>query len=181
MRQRRRQPAGVHLLLGGRSNDARPRVRIDHRMRGRRAGMMMLMMMVLRRMVERMVRRRLLVVRLVMMVAVLMMVRRHHWATVVMVRRWSVVAGLLVGRQHALGDQFAQLLLPDAVVAVRYQVLAHLGQGVRGACVRLGGRRQCRNLHVQFVVQVRVLGIVRGAQFLFLCVRRRKRGRERSV
>lgn len=184
-RRRRWQPAagaGVLLRLRGRcGKDTRPCVRIGHRMRRCRMEMMCRMMMgrrwrrrrLLWVVVVRIVRRPRPMVRMVRVVAVLM-VRRRHSPAVIIVR--SVLAGVLVGRQHALGDQFAQLLLPDAVVAVRHQVLAHLGQCVRGARVRLGGRRQRRDLHVQFVVQVGVLRVVRAAQLLFLCGAKRETG-----
>lgn len=73
-----------------------------------------------------------------------------------------------LGRNRAVGDQLAQLLLPDDVVAVWNQVFAHFGEGVGDASVGFGRRSQRGDLHVQVVVEVSVLRVQGCSQFLFL-------------
>lgn len=88
--------------------------------------------------------------------------RRRHLVVVV------AVAAPNAATATDIGNQFAQLFLPDAVVAVRHQIAAHLGQRVRRAGVRLGRRGQRQDLDVQLVVQMAVFGIAGRAQFLLL-------------
>ncbi len=60
------------------------------------------------------------------------------------------------------------LLLPDLVVAVRDEVLPDLRERVGHPGVRLSRRRKRRDLDVQLLVQVLVLGVVGGAEVLLL-------------
>ena len=57
---------------------------------------------------------------------------------------------------------------PDFVVGVGNEVLPYLREGVGDPRVGLRGRRERRDLHVEVVVQVGVLGLARVAQFLLL-------------
>ena len=57
---------------------------------------------------------------------------------------------------------------PDLVVGVWDEVPPDLGEGVGDPGVRLRGRREGRDLHVEVVVQVRVLRLRRVAQVLLL-------------
>ena len=70
---------------------------------------------------------------------------------------------------------------PDLVVGVWDEVSPDLGEGVGDPGVRLGGRREGRDLHVEVVVQVRVLRLRRVAQVLLLeQIRGMKKGLSRT-
>ena len=60
------------------------------------------------------------------------------------------------------------MVVPDFVVGVGDEVLPDLGEGVGDPGVRLGGRREGGDLHVQVVVEVRVLRLGRAPKILLL-------------
>ena len=73
--------------------------------------------------------------------------------------------GVSAGR-HDL--QLSHLLLSDLVIAVRYQILPHFRQSKRNPRMSLGWRGKGCDFHVEIFLQMLILGILRGAQLLFL-------------
>ena len=85
-------------------------------------------------------------------------------------QEWSRLASLQVVNNWVSSYQLQlpHLLLPDLVIAVRYQILPHFCQGKSNPGVSLGWGSEGCDLYVEIFLEMLILGILRGSQLLLL-------------